>query len=157
MTDFEKMTVMVVYNSIIRHFCKSSVTPPRTPGRPAALVPCARPPVGNAARPPGRPAAGLLLLLAAVALAAVALNLLPDCALDKSVNALALLLCVLADLIIRRPGWRKMRLSPPHGAKSNRQTHGPPGAYPCRFVNILLNRVFLRSQILTIYQIWYII
>ena len=80
------MTVMLVYNSIHRHFLESSVTPPRTPGRPAAMLPCVRPRVGNAARPPGRPAAGLLLLLA-VALAAVALNLLPDRALDKSVNA----------------------------------------------------------------------
>ena len=82
MTDFEKMTVMVVYNSIHRHFLESSVTPPRTPSRPAAVLPCVRPRVGNAARPLGRHAAGLLLLLAAVAL-----NLLPDRTLDKSVNA----------------------------------------------------------------------
>lgn len=67
MTDFEKMTVMVVYNSIHRHFLESSVTPPRTPGRPAAMLPCVRPRVGNAARSPGRLAARLLLLLAAAA------------------------------------------------------------------------------------------
>lgn len=49
------MTVMVVYNSIHRHFLESSVTLPRTPGRPAAMLPRVRPPVGNAARPPGLP------------------------------------------------------------------------------------------------------